>query len=392
MVTDDTNDMITPEEAFQIIHHIPVPTQKSQAPLIDCLGKILAEDLLADRDFPPFDRVMMDGIAVGNTQIREWKWEGMTFAGEPQKTLSNPDGAWEIMTGAPLPKNCVAVIKVEDLTFFERDGEKWISCQLENIESGSFIHPQGSDILQGQIILNQGTRLKANHIAIAASVGYSKLWVESIQPIGVYSSGDELVPIDSQPLEHQIRSSNAIMMQSALQEHRISSQHYHMPDNPTIIHQSLLDGLEKHDILLLSGGVSAGKKDYIPGILQELGFTAKFHKIAQKPGKPLWLGTRPDGKVIFAFPGNPISTLVCFSIYFLSWILDRKGPKPQGKILGLSAPLKNLDHWIPIQWDGNQAKVLEHNGSGDLVHWQHADALAWQKANNNSEELIYFPM
>ncbi|CAM3847884.1 molybdopterin molybdotransferase MoeA [Aquirufa aurantiipilula] len=385
--------MLTPLEAFQILQEIPVPKQKAYVPLIDCLGGILMEDLLADRDFPPFDRVMMDGIAIGNVNIQEWKWEGIAFAGEVQKKLENPNGAWEIMTGSPLPINAVAVIKVEDLDFFEKEGEKWVSTKNQNIEIGNFIHHRGSDILQGQVILKKGTRLKANHIAIAASVGYSKLWVETLGEIHVFSTGDELVSIEETPLDHQIRSSNSIMMQSALQQLGISSKHHHLPDDPTLIHQALKNSLLTSDILLLSGGVSAGKKDYIPGILKDLGFEAKFHKIAQKPGKPLWVGSREDGKVIFAFPGNPISTLVCFSIYFLSWLQDQTTPFPQVKITGLPAPLANLDHWIPIQWTNKQqAQVLKHNGSGDLVHWQHADALAWQKANDTSEELIYFPL
>lgn len=385
--------MLTPLEAFQILQEIPVPKQKVHEPLIDCVGGILMEDLLADRDFPPFDRVMMDGIAVGQVDIREWKLEGVAYAGEVQKTLMEPNGAWEIMTGSPLPLNAVAVIKVEDLTFFEKEGEKWVSSQHENIEKGNFIHPRGSDILLGEVILKKGTRLKANHIAIAASVGYSKLWIEKLEEIHVFSTGDELVPIESTPLDHQIRSSNSIMMQSALQQMGISSQHYHLPDDPTIILQALKSSLASSDIILLSGGVSAGKKDYIPSILKDLGFETKFHKIAQKPGKPLWVGSREDGKVIFAFPGNPISTLVCFSIYFLSWLQDQKTPFPKVKITSLPSPLAHLDHWIPIQWTNkHQAHVLKHNGSGDLVHWQHADALAWQKANDTSDELIYFPL
>ncbi|MFY9160601.1 molybdopterin molybdotransferase MoeA [Aquirufa ecclesiirivi] len=385
--------MLKPQEAFQILQDIPVPRQKVQVPLIDCLGGILMEDLVADRDFPPFDRVMMDGIAIGNVNNRAWKVEGTAYAGEVQKTLVDPNAAWEIMTGSPLPKNAVAVIKVEDLEFVEKEGERWVSCKNESIEKGNFIHQRGSDILQGQVILKKGTRLKANHIAIAASIGYSKLWIERLGEIHVFSTGDELVPIEATPLDHQIRSSNSIMMQSALKHVGIASQHHHLPDDPTIIHQALTTSLVKSDILLLSGGVSAGKKDYIPGILKDLGFEAKFHKIAQKPGKPLWVGSRADGKVIFAFPGNPISTLVCFSIYFLSWLQDQKTPFPQVKITGLPAPLANLDHWIPIQWTSEQqAQVLKHNGSGDLVHWQHADALAWQKANDTSEVLIYFPL
>ncbi|MHA8087201.1 molybdopterin molybdotransferase MoeA [Aquirufa sp. Wall-65K1] len=385
--------MIKPQEAFQILKEIPIPRQKNHRPLIQCLGGILMEDLLADRDFPPFDRVMMDGIALGNINRREWVLEGTAYAGEPQKSLMHADGAWEIMTGSPLPQNCVAVIKVEDLTFFEKEGQKWVSCQHETIEKGSFIHQQGSDIQQGQVILKKGTRLKANHIAIAASVGYSHLWIESLGEISVFSTGDELVPIESKPLEHQIRCSNSIMMQSSLQNLGIASEHHHLPDDPNLIKNSLLASLTKNDIILLSGGVSAGKKDYIPGILKELGFEAKFHKIAQKPGKPLWVGSREDGKVIFAFPGNPISTLVCFSIYFLSWIQDQTTPFPQVKIKGLQPPLANLDHWIPIQWTTEgEAVVLKHNGSGDLVHWQHANALAWQKANDPSDELIYFPL
>ncbi len=385
--------MINPNEALNLIQGLIVPQQVQNVAIQDAIGLILAEDLSADRDFPPFNRAMMDGIAINNTAIKKWLIEDIAFAGEPQKQLSNSDAAVEIMTGAPVPLECSSIIKIEDIVFFELAGEKWAEyVGLDTIKQGQFVHAQASDCKQNDLILSSGTKIGPVEIAIAATIGKSELSVLKKPGIAIFSTGDEIVGIHEKPEAHQIRSSNSVMLESVLKSHGFSTTVAHIKDEKSVVEKSLESALEKHEILLLSGGVSAGKKDFIPEVLAELGFKPVFHKIAQKPGKPLYVGNRADGRLVFAFPGNPISTLTCFWIYFLPWLLGNKLILSTIPVVNLPASNPKLDQWLPVKIKGGQAETLKNNGSGDLFHWKFADGLVWQKAGSTDQSLPFFPL
>lgn len=385
--------MINPNEALNLIQGLIVPQQVQIIAIQDAIGLILAEDLSADRDFPPFNRAMMDGIAIKNTAIKKWLIEDIAFAGAPQKHLRNSDAAIEIMTGAPVPLECSSIIKIEDIVFFELAGEKWAEyVGLDPIKQGQFVHAQASDCKQNDLILSSGTKIGPVEIAIAATIGKSELSVFKKPTIAIFSTGDEIVGIHEKPQAHQIRSSNSVMLESVLKSHGFSTTVAHVKDEKSVVEKSLESALEKHEILLLSGGVSAGKKDFIPEVLAELGFKPIFHKIAQKPGKPLYVGNRPDGRLVFAFPGNPISTLTCFWIYFLPWLLGNQLILSTIPVVNLPASNPKLDQWLPVKIIGGQAETLKNNGSGDLIHWKFADGLLWQKAGSTDQSLPYFPL
>ena len=385
--------MINPNEALNLIQGLIVPQQVQNVAIQDAIGLILAEDLAADRDFPPFNRAMMDGIAIKNTALNKWLVEDVAFAGEPQKHLRNSDAAIEIMTGAPVPLECSSIIKIEDIVFFELAGEKWVEyVGLDPIKQGQFVHAQASDCKQNDLILSSGTKIGPVEIAIAATIGKSELSVFKKPTIAIFSTGDEIVAIHEKPQAHQIRSSNSVMLESVLKSHGFSTTVAHMKDEKSVVEKSLESALEKHEILLLSGGVSAGKKDFIPEVLAELGFKPIFHKIAQKPGKPLYVGNRADGKLVFAFPGNPISTLTCFWIYFLPWLIGNKLVLSTISVVNLPASNPKLDQWLPVKIKGGQAETLKNNGSGDLFHWKFADGLLWQKAGSTDQSLPFFPL
>ena len=384
--------MISPEKAFEIIQSIQKPESFIDKALEDCLGYILAEDLVADRDFPPFNRVMMDGICVKNYQQKEWPIESIVFAGENQIRLTEESAAIEIMTGAALPENCTTVIKIEDIEFFERENSKWVKLRPEiSIQNQQLIHYQGMDAQKGDIIVSKKSLLGSIEIALAASIGKLKLKVLDKPSIGIFSSGDEIVKISEKPLDHQIRVSNSMMIQSKLKSLGYNTAVDHLVDEKKAITIALEKALSKHDILLLSGGVSAGKKDFIPEVLNDLGFETLIHKISQKPGKPLWVGKNKNGQVIFAFPGNPISTLVCFYAYFLPWIQEKEVFMGNLHCLNLPKPLEKLGHWIPVIKNqiSKEYERLKHNGSGDLIHWQKADALIFQESNSKN---LYLPL
>jgi molybdopterin molybdotransferase len=377
--------MISPLEAIELLKNITIPFRTEKMPLAKTLGMNIAEKIVADRDFPPFDRVMMDGIAVKDISAPTWKIEGILFAGEPVKAIKKTDGALEIMTGATAPRGTEAIIKIEDLSI-----EKKIATYLGKtpLEKGQFIHLQGADAPAGSVLVKKRTKIGPVEIAIAATVGKAHIEVESKPHVHIFSTGDEIVGLHETPADHQIRSSNVMMLKSVLLSKGFKANSSHLADSAEKIKSSVDKALESNDIILLSGGVSAGKKDLIPGVLTEAGFETVFHKISQKPGRPLLVATRPDGKVVFAFPGNPISTLTCFWVYFLPWV-SGEWPEYQVKeIKFLPKPSAELDQWIPVE----NGEVLAHNGSGDLINWSRADGLVWQKAGDKAKKLPFIPL
>jgi molybdopterin molybdotransferase len=301
--------------------------------------------------------------------------------------------AVEIMTGAMLPANAQAVINIEELEFFQLEEKPWVRyIGTKAIEKGQFVHPQGIDAPAGKMLIPKGKKIGPVEVAIAASIGLSTLLVEALPSIGIISTGDEIIPIDQQPLAHQIRSSNSLMIEAVLKQKGFQTEKKHVLDEPTAMEKILADLLDTNDILILTGGVSAGKKDFITGVLVKLGFEKIFHKIAQKPGKPLWVGKRSDGKIAFALPGNPISTLTCFWVYFLPWIHQVRWPTNTISVYQLPKSNPNLVQWIPIQFDSNGAHALRNNGSGDLINWASANAIACLPTNHEGNELMYFSL
>ncbi len=377
--------MISPLEAIELLKNITIPFRTEKMPLAKTLGMNIAEKIVADRDFPPFDRVMMDGIAVKDITAPTWKIEGILFAGEPVKAIKKTDGALEIMTGATAPRGTEAIIKIEDLSI-----EKKIATYIGKtpLEKGQHIHLQGADAPAGSVLVKKRTKIGPVEIAIAATVGKAHIEVESKPHVHIFSTGDEIVGLHETPKDHQIRSSNVMMLKSVLLSNGFKANSSHLADSAEKIKSSIDKALESNDIILLSGGVSAGKKDLIPGVLAEAGFETVFHKISQKPGRPLLVATRPDGKVVFAFPGNPISTLTCFWVYFLPWVSGEWPDYQVKEIKFLPKPSAELDQWIPVE----NGEVLAHNGSGDLINWSRADGLVWQKAGDKSKKLPYIPL
>jgi molybdopterin molybdotransferase len=377
--------MISPLEAIELLKNITIPFRTEKMPLAKTLGMNIAEKIVADRDFPPFDRVMMDGIAVKDISAPTWKIEGILFAGEPAKAIKKMDGALEIMTGATAPRGTEAILKIEDLKI-----EKKIASYIGKtpLEKGQFIHLQGADAEAGSILVKKRTKIGPVEIAIAATVGKAHIEVESKPHVHIFSTGDEIVGLHETPADHQIRSSNVMMLKSVLLSKGFKANSSHLADSAEKIKSSIDKALESNDIILLSGGVSAGKKDLVPSVLAEAGFETVFHKITQKPGKPLLVATRPDGKVVFAFPGNPISTLTCFWVYFLPWVSGEWPEYSVKEIKFLPKPSAELDQWIPVE----NGEVLAHNGSSDLISWSRADGLVWQKAGDKSKKLPYIPL
>ena len=320
--------MLTTTEALEtILAAVPVlPAEVRDAPGVT--GRILRQPVIAERDQPPFDRVMMDGIAIRHADIagglREFPVQATQMAGEPALTLE-PGHCIEIMTGAALPAGADCIVPVERISV--AGGVATLEAGYEAV-ARQFVHARGSDYAQGDELLGPGQRIAALDIAVIASAGLTEVSVSASPSIRVISTGDELVPA-GEPIEpHQVRLSNGPAICAMLAAHGYGdSRHDHLVDEKAELERRIGKHLEESDVLVLSGGVSMGKADYVPEVLATLGVELVFHKVSQRPGKPMWFGMAPGDKAVFALPGNPVSALVCCRQYVVP-ALDKASMRP----------------------------------------------------------------
>jgi molybdopterin molybdotransferase len=348
-------------------------------PLSEAVDHFINIDVFLDRDAPPFDRVAMDGIAVGSVALRDgvrtFKIIGIQPAGVPAQLLHEPCQCIEVMTGAVLPLGADAVIPYEECTIDSGIAALNGRFDASMVAPGHNVHRHGVDASVGTQLIPRGTRLGPTHIAILASTGMSTVTVQRAPRIGFISSGDELVPVTATPLPHQIRQSNnhAIAAALALAGFR-EMQWRHANDDFANLHAAVSESLDRDDVCLISGGVSAGRFDLVPEVLRSLGVREVFHKVAQRPGKPLWFGEGPTGQLVFGLPGNPVSSLVCTYRYVL--------PALQCLVTGVPTPLPpseavasgiEFSHrtittlFAPVKKSQTGVEPISHHGSGDFV-------------------------
>ena len=373
--------MIDYNKALELVLERSTDYGIEQVSLDAAYGRILAKEVFADRDLPPFNRATMDGIALKYSTyekgISAFTREGMARAGIPQLSLKDSRNCIEIATGAILPKGADTVVRYEDLE--EIPGGFRINA---GCKAGRNIHRQGSDSPKGALLLNSGHQIDAASISVLASVGQAKVAVRRLPKVAILSTGDELVAIEAIPETHQVRRSNVHSLKSALQQVGISPTLEHLPDSPEVIENRLTDLLNSQEVLLLSGGVSRGKYDYLPVVLDKLGVVKDFHRVAQRPGKPFWFGMDAKRNChVFSFPGNPVSTFLNYHLYFLPWF-KKSLQLPQKEVMAiLNNALENhsdLTHFIPVSLNLKKGKLLASrvpmNGSGDYLSLTRANA------------------
>ncbi len=367
----------SPDEAERrILGHLrelPVAAR----PLGELAGATLAEDIRAERDQPPFDRVTMDGIAIAfddwRAGQRRFRVAGTQAAGRPPLALA-PGTCLEAMTGAILPAGSDCVIPVERLAV--ADG--WARVEdAAPVERFGNVHARGLDARAGDRLLAPGTRLGAAELAVLASAGRAAAAVRAEPRIAVISTGDELVDPGAAIEDWQVRRSNPYALQAALAlrgHDRVSLDH--LPDALPAMCERLGTHLAARDVLVLSGGVSMGRFDLVPQALRELGVTECLHRIAQRPGKPLWFGVGPAGQAVFGLPGNPVSALVCLVRYVLpalAVLAGRAPPPPERVALADGFRVQPaLWYFLPVQLEnhpvhGRCARPRPTRGSGDFV-------------------------
>jgi molybdopterin molybdotransferase len=285
------------------------------------------------------------------------------------------------MTGAALPPSVDTVIRYEDLEM--RAGLASVIVNHTDIKQGQNIHYQGRDKKKDDIVAKSGQLITPAIISLVASVGETELRVKKLPRIVIISSGDELVEVEQTPLMYQVRKSNNYTVKAILQENGIDAVMMHIPDNPEVTQKIIKECLQNFDVLLLSGGISAGKFDYIPKALEELQVEKLFYKVQQRPGKPFWFGKHQNGAVVFAFPGNPVATFMCMYRYFLPWLQATLGLDAKQAVY---AVLNKDFHFHPelkymlqvklqlTQQGRLTASPIEGNGSGDFANLADTDA------------------
>ncbi|RFS22620.1 molybdopterin molybdenumtransferase MoeA [Chitinophaga silvatica] len=377
--------MLTVTAAYEIVLRTVRESGTETVPFEYSSGRILRQPILADRPFPPFDRVMMDGIAINFDSYARGQHifgvEDVQAAGQPRLQLSNTANCIEVMTGAVLPELTDTVIPYEHLTLSEHEGFKRFTVHTA-AKKGQHIHEEGKDVKQGAILLAPGTLIGPAEIGVLATVGQTTVEVSRKPRVVILATGDELVQVHETPAPHQIRISNAYSLLAALKAMDIDAEFIHLTDDEDIMSATLTSLLSDTDIWISSGAVSAGKYDFLPAILQQLGMKQLFHKVQQRPGKPFLFGEFENGPVVFALPGNPVSSFMCFYRYVRPYILAAmRGQVSQPIYAELSEKVvfeANLEYFLPVKLEVNTSGVVlahpqPYQGSGDLASLLNAD-------------------
>jgi molybdopterin molybdotransferase len=344
-------------------------------------GRVLRQPVHADRDFPPFARVMMDGYALRAADLhlsRRFHIAGSAPAGKPRAVLPQEVAAClEVMTGAPLPIGVDVIVPVEETT--RVGGMVRVSDEFEAVPD-RFIHHAGRDAKDGDLLLKAGIRLGSREIGVAASCGAAVLEVSRLPRIVVIPTGDELVAVDAVPEPHQIRQSNGHAIRAALGREGYSAE-LAVPLGDDARIDELRDILETNDWLVFTGAISKGARDFLPGLLAQLGCACLFHGVAQRPGKPagFWLG--PQGQAIMALPGNPVSALTGLHAFVLPALAVASGlPQPTPRRVIPASPLNALPDMtlhLPVCLDETgRVHAAPTGNSGDFIGLLRSDGFA----------------
>ena len=369
---------VDPQTAARLISERLTCLPIESLPVAHCVGAVLRENVYAERDQPPFDRVAMDGIALAAAGAapgaRRFRVQALQAAGDAPLALASPGHCIEVMTGTVLPTGCDTIVPYERIHL--ADG--WAELQPEEpLSAGRNIHRRASDVRQGALLLSAGAALRSPEVAIAAGAGMSRLRVSAQPRVMVISTGNELIEPGEPIAPHQVRRSNVYGIIAALHRHgfaRVADEH--LRDDAEEIRERLPTHLKTYDVLILSGGVSMGRFDLLPTVLPELGVERVLHGIAQRPGKPLWFGSSHDGCAVFALPGNPVSTLVCVARYVVPALWAAMGAQPAPpERLALADSVAwepRLTGFLPVRvalddWGRPWAHPAPTNGSGDFA-------------------------
>lgn len=380
--------LISPEEARTVVLDQVKALSACETDILESLGLVLAEDIVADVDIPPFDNSGMDGFAVKASDTRgasrekpvRLKIAGDQVAGWLSDMVVTPGVAVKITTGAPIPQGADAIVRVEDTQIC---GE-WV-CVLQEVEEGQDIRPAGEDIRKGETIIKSNTVIGPPHIGILASLGRSRVKVLSRPKVAIVCTGDELVEIDEPLIRGKIRDSNSYSVAAqVIACGGIPVRLGIARDTAESIGAKLGEALYC-DAIITTAGVSVGEHDLVKTVLERLGAELKFWRVAQRPGMPLafWMF---QGKPVFGLPGNPGSSMICFEEYVRPTLLKMMGraklfrPEVEATLTHEIAKKPGRMHYVRVRVERRDgiyyATSAGSQGSGILKSMALANGLA----------------
>jgi molybdopterin molybdotransferase len=401
--------MLTVDQAIEAILRLAHPLPARTTPLIDAVGSTLAEDIVADIDLPPFDKALMDGYAVRSADLSTPGDHRLRFVEEitagrmPSRSLLEGETS-RIMTGAPLPSGADAVVMVERSRL---DGSDVILPGP--VLAGQSRLTRGREMREGEVLLAKGTTIDATKLGLIASAGRAGVLAIPRPTVAVVPTGDELVPVSRRPEPGQIRNTNGVMLAALAKAWgaRDVTEMPIVPDDPDRLRSGLRTAIDGSDVVLISGGVSAGSKDLVPSALDDLGVEPVFHKVRVKPGKPLWFGVVPARgsrpiRLVFGLPGNPVSGVVGFLLFVLpalDALAGRAKKRTQLDSFRLGSPFEHRGDrptYHPARLQGGNLFPLEWAGSADLRTVALADGFAAFPAGDRvfleGEEVSFLPL
>jgi molybdenum cofactor synthesis domain-containing protein len=380
--------MLPVSEAIQIIKE-QTPTLPSETiDLRNALDRVLVEDVIADSDLPPFDRSQMDGYAVRADDVQQTparlRIVGESAAGRGWHQQMQSGEAVRIMTGAPVPPGADSVQQVEVTR--ELNGHSEVEI-LQPVVRGKSIVKQGEEIKNGQIVLRAGEQINAGAVAVLASFGYARVQVGKQPRLAVLATGSELVAVDKQPGQDQIRDSNNLTIGAYARLAGASVELLPLAgDDTALLKRQISEAAERSDIVVTSGGVSVGVYDFTKTAFRELGAQIFFERVKLRPGKPTVFAKLPNGPLFFGLPGNPVSVSVTFNLFVRTSILAMQGAKhtelrSESAVLGRSVKgSTERESYLPAMLSTDQdarlvAEPLKWGGSSDFVAFARATAL-----------------
>ena len=408
--------MIQYRQAQEIVIGMARSFGKETIGLEKAPGRVIAETILADRDYPPFNRSTMDGYALRTADlrraVREYRVVETIFAGAGATRPALAGECYKIMTGAPVPEPMDIVLRKEETK--EENGVMQLAGfagqpiaghagqTLAGVTPFSNIARRGEDLRSGDIILDRPAVCDPSLIGLLATLGKKELIVEALPRVSILTTGNEVVPVEAVPGEAEIRNSNRWLIGALLKNMGVNDIAYqHAGDDPVALEKAIGPALSG-DLLILSGGVSAGDADHVPSVMEAMGVRQLFHKISIRPGKPVWCGVAPSGTMVFALPGNPFSCLVNFVLLIKPYLKAAAGlsfTEPRGLPLASSRKKRvSLDEFFPVRLAGSPARLIQKplNSSGDIRLGLSADGLALHSAESgdlpDGANVLYFPL
>jgi len=386
--------MISVAEAIQIVTQHTQPLAHERVELQHAFGRVLAQDVVADSDLPPFDRSQMDGYAVRAEDVKSaparLRIVGESAAGRGWHNQLEEGQAVRIMTGAPVPAGADSVQQVE-LTHELKDGT--VVELLESVEAGRSIVRRGAEINAGETVLNAGTAINAAIMAVLAAFGYAHVEVFRRPRVAVLATGTELVPVEQKPGQDQIRDSNNYSISAYAESAGAVVERLPLTgDETSLLKKQIAKAAKRCDVIVTSGGVSMGAYDVTKSALKELDAEIFFERVALRPGKPTVFARLPNGTLVFGLPGNPVSVAVTFNLFTRTALRAMQGasePTLKQETAVLAKSVKGTvdrDAYLPVQLTTNDdgeliAFPLKWGGSSDFVAFALTSALAIVPAN-----------